>query len=160
MKKHSGFTIVEVAIVVVVVAIIATLTLVVFGRVQGDSRDRSRAVDANLIAEALEKYYDNNGEYPSCAQMTATGSTVVTNTLVGTDLQTLLTPKAPSLATNSIQCGEANLNNSDIYAYIGDGTAGCSGSGACQSWTLKYKKESDGQVASISSRQSAAPVAP
>lgn len=68
MKKfHRGFTLVETAIVIAIVGVLASLTLVVYNNVQKQSRDSKRTNDMKILSNALEKYYERNGEYPpSC----------------------------------------------------------------------------------------------
>ena len=65
MKKHSGFTLIEISIVVAIIAILTAVTLVVFNNIQEQSRDTARSVGTRSIMAALSKYYDANGEYPS-----------------------------------------------------------------------------------------------
>ena len=69
MINRRGFTLVELIVVIVVIAILATLATLGFNRYLEDGRDNRRTANATTIAEALEKYYDKNGEYPSCANV-------------------------------------------------------------------------------------------
>lgn len=65
MKKfHRGFTLVETAIVIAIVGVLASLTLVVYNNVQKQSRDSKRTNDMKILSSALEKYHERNGEYP------------------------------------------------------------------------------------------------
>jgi prepilin-type N-terminal cleavage/methylation domain-containing protein len=147
MKKRSdGFTLIELAIVIVIIAILASITIFTYAKVQGNSRDTARASQATTISEALEKYYGKNGEYPSCAQMTQSGSQVAA--LLNIDQSALVTPTASSGTTNSI-AGCSNLtagSGADVYAYVGDGSTSCSTGTACASYTLQYRQESTGGV--------------
>ncbi len=63
-KRQSGFTIIEIAVVISVIAIIASIILVSFNQVQKDSRDRRRTADATALKVAVEAYYRDNNEYP------------------------------------------------------------------------------------------------
>ncbi len=63
-RKNSGFTIVELLIVIVVIAILAAVTIVAFNGVQQRSRDARRISNANSIRKALEIYKLQNGRYP------------------------------------------------------------------------------------------------
>lgn len=63
-KNLNGFTIVELLIVIVVIAILAAITLVTFGNVQSRARDNIRYADAKAIMKALELYKADNGRYP------------------------------------------------------------------------------------------------
>lgn len=64
-KEKSGFTIVELLIVVVVIGILAAITIVAFSGIQNRARDTRRIDDASTIRKALELYRIDNGTYPS-----------------------------------------------------------------------------------------------
>jgi hypothetical protein len=126
-------------------------------RLLAQSRDSQRTASVSSVAEALEKYYDKNGEYPSCADITASGPTITTTLFKGMDPTALVVPGAPSSTTNSIQCGSTlTPTSSDSFQYIGDGSTDCSGSGKCLSFALKYKDEVDGTIKEIDSRRNTA----
>jgi len=65
MKKSRGFTIVEIAVVVTIIATITTIVIVMFVQVQKQARDKRRSSDMTVLMSALEKYYDTYGEYPT-----------------------------------------------------------------------------------------------
>lgn len=62
--KARGFTIVELLIVIVVIAILAAISIVAFNGVQERGRDSRRVADMNSIAKALEVYKAQMGRYP------------------------------------------------------------------------------------------------
>ncbi len=66
MKKchSSGFTIVELLIVIVVIAVLASITIVAYNGIQARSRDSKRIEKVKSIARALELYRIDNGRYP------------------------------------------------------------------------------------------------
>ena len=66
-SKARGFTIVEIAVVIAVISVLLTLTLVVYNRIQVSARDDRRTADINAIKRSIVNYYNDNGEYPSCA---------------------------------------------------------------------------------------------
>lgn len=67
MKKTiNGFTIVELLIVIVVIAILASISVVAYTGIQGRARDSKRRNDISQIARALELYKADNGGYPTC----------------------------------------------------------------------------------------------
>lgn len=152
-KRVSGFTIIELLVVIAVIGILTTISVVSFTRYQADARDSQRAQRASIISTALEKYYTTHGEYPSCSAMTSS-ITSVTTTLPGIDPTALVTPQAAAGDTNSIDlCTDlTNGTTTDSFAYVGDGSAACSGSGSCLQYKLEYKQESTGTIQSIVSR--------
>jgi len=73
LSKKSGFTIVELLIVVVVIAILAAITLVAYTNIQ----DRARASEASAaLVQAKKKlalYKVDNGSYPTTGNITDAG---------------------------------------------------------------------------------------
>lgn len=61
----SGFTIVELLIVIVVIGILAAITIVAYNGVQTKARDSARIAKINSIAKAIELYNTDNGRYPA-----------------------------------------------------------------------------------------------
>ncbi len=68
MRKNQshGFTLVETAIVIAVISILAAITLVIYNTVQAQTRDSRRTADIRLIMSALDKYHGTANEYPPC----------------------------------------------------------------------------------------------
>lgn len=64
-KSRSGFTIVELLIVIVVIAILAAITIVAYRGIQARARDSQRKQDVTTIRKALELYYIDQGVYPN-----------------------------------------------------------------------------------------------
>lgn len=154
MNRRRGFTLVELVVVIAVIAILATLATLGLSRYLADGRDNRRTASVTTLSEALEKYYDKNGEYPSCAAMTASAATVVSVTFPGLDKSALVAPGASSSTTNSIQCGTTlTTSNGDFIEYVGDGSPDCSGSGSCLTYSLRYKSEADNTIKELDSRR-------
>lgn len=152
MKRTSGFTIVEVTIVVIVIAILASIVLVSYGKIQADARDGTRQGNVTVISEALERYYLKNGEYPSERNIvndypSNTGTVVAA--FLGVSANDLKMPQAPSSVTNSLNSAASPSN--DSISYIATDTAnnaGCQTSltGGCDQYTLIYNKENGGLI--------------
>ncbi len=154
-KSVNGFTIVEVLVVIAIIGILATFGFSSFTRYQASTRDTQRLSKTTILAEALEKYYDQNGEYPGCLDIVKDSAIVTTTILPGLSVNILLTPNSASGDTNSIKCTDltGDSGEADIFAYVGDGSVACSSGSACLGWTLKYKDEITGTIKSMTSRR-------
>jgi len=62
--KQSGFTIVELLIVVVVIAILAAITIVAYNGIQTRASFTREKSDMVSINKAIQMYYVDNGAYP------------------------------------------------------------------------------------------------
>lgn len=64
-KKRAlgGFTIVELLIVIVVIAILAAISIVAFTGIQQRARDTHRKSDLSTLAKAIQVYQVDNGDY-------------------------------------------------------------------------------------------------
>lgn len=155
-KITSGFTIIELLVVIAVIGILTTISALSFTRYQADARDSQRDQRATIIVEALEKYFSKNGEYPSCSAMTNSASYITANVLPGIDTTALVAPQSVG-QTNSIDfCTTiTTATPTDSFAYVGDGSAACTGSGSCLEYTLQYKQETTNTIKSVTSRHNA-----
>lgn len=65
MKKRSGFTLMELLIVIAIIGVLASLAAVSYSSAQRRARDSQRQSDLKAIQNALEQYYaDHDGNYP------------------------------------------------------------------------------------------------
>ncbi len=138
-RKQSGFTIVELLIVIIVIGILAALVLVTFSGVQQKARNTERQTDVKALASHLEVYNAQNGYYPTSGQLTATDGSVVTfvqANLKGLDVQSLRDPKGTTLYLNA---GNAS---SQQYGYV-PSPSGCDNTSGneCSSFVLTYLPE-------------------
>ncbi|MBP6881775.1 MAG: type II secretion system protein [Candidatus Pacebacteria bacterium] len=62
--RTSGFTLIEVLIVVTVIGILSAVIYANFGDAGKQSRDSQRKADLRLVQNALELYKQDNGRYP------------------------------------------------------------------------------------------------
>ncbi len=69
-RTNSGFTIVELLIVIVVIAILTAVTIVAYNGIQARARDSQRKTAVATIQKALELYHTDNGGYPTCSNTT------------------------------------------------------------------------------------------
>lgn len=61
IKSKSGFTIVEMAVVIAVIGILAAITIFAYGGIQEQTRDTKRMSDLSKIADAIQLYRQKNG---------------------------------------------------------------------------------------------------
>jgi len=66
-QAGSGFTIIELLIVIAIIGILATLVLTNFQGAQAKGRDTVRTSDINSVYQKLEEFYNENGGYPDGA---------------------------------------------------------------------------------------------
>jgi general secretion pathway protein G len=64
-NQTTGFTIVELLIVIVVIGILAAITIVAYNGVQAKSRDSARISKVKAMSKAIELYFVDNGRYPA-----------------------------------------------------------------------------------------------
>ncbi|MGB2786839.1 MAG: prepilin-type N-terminal cleavage/methylation domain-containing protein [Candidatus Saccharimonadaceae bacterium] len=63
MKKNSGFTIIEMLIIVIVIALLATIGVVSYSAAQMRARDTERKNDLASLRDSLQIYYSKYGNY-------------------------------------------------------------------------------------------------
>lgn len=143
MKQRAyGFTIVELLIVIVVVAILAALSYVGYTSVQARARDAKRQSDVATIVKALELYYVNNGRYPS-----GNGSSLINNQWSSSadgswqHLATQLAPYLDTLPKDPINTGSGqSLSSRHGYSYYSGGWY-CGVSGDRQMYVVVFTFE-------------------
>lgn len=80
--KKSGFTLVELLVVVLIIAILATIGAAMYAQSYVKARDAKRRSDMVTIADAFELYYISNSEYPV---LVSTPTQYYVNTVVPSD---------------------------------------------------------------------------
>lgn len=84
-RRKSGFTIVELLIVIVVIAILATISIVAYNGIQNRAKTSAGQELASQIVKKLEAYNAVNGEYPiTRAQLQGTPESAVDGMASGT----------------------------------------------------------------------------
>lgn len=143
-KTTSGFTVVELLIVIIVIGILVTITVTVYNGTQARTRDASRRVDIANLVKALEIYYDDNGKYPTASgtNSSVNSSWYSSDTTSWSTLQGALTsltgtfPTDPKNVAGNITGVSSALN----YAYFGNAGTYC-GAGAGQMYIIVYRLE-------------------
>lgn len=122
-NKQSGFTIVELLIVIVVIAILAAVTIMAFTGLQKRARDTDRLADVQAINKALLQYHALYGTYPDETPTSASSTELSTDT-PGTFLEELknkgLMQEVPIDPTN-----DATYNYTYYFYTPGWGANGC-----------------------------------
>ena len=91
-QNKSGFTIVELLIVIVVIAILAAITVVAYNGLQARSQDASRTADVKNILKVLEAYKIENGQYPVATSSTGNSGWHESSTDTGGTFMEYLVP--------------------------------------------------------------------
>ncbi len=87
--RKRGFTIVELLIVIVVIAVLAAITVTAFRGIQGRARDSKRAADAKSIVKSLEAHRAVNGIFPQETPTSGAGSYEQSTDTAGTFMEYL-----------------------------------------------------------------------
>ncbi len=112
-KNQSGFTIVELLIVIVIIGILAGLVISTFVGVQQKARNSERQTDINTISGQLEAYYAKNSGYPSQDDLNDPAYFYDANEIrLGDDNKALADPSAPT--TKEL----AAAPDDHVYAYV------------------------------------------
>lgn len=152
-QKQSGFTIVELLIVIVIIGILAGLVITTFVGIQARARDSERQTDINAVQKQVEAYYANVGAYPTAANLETAAFRSGNN--IKLDTKALADPSNTDTTTFLTAAPTAT---SKQYAYIATPT-GCNPStdnsggsltpaapGACTGYTLSAWLESKNAV--------------
>lgn len=153
-QKQKGFTIVELLIVIVVIAILAAISIVAYNGIQERARDSQRVQDVKTIAKALEMYYLDNNTFPSSACTLGTGCKInggwsTTSDGSWSHLETQLVPKYLSSLPKDPMASTATapgISAGYNYDYIRMTTgAWCDASTSRPLFLLSYRLESQAQ---------------
>jgi general secretion pathway protein G len=68
-NKQSGFTIVELLIVIVIIGILAGLVITTFVGIQQRARNSERQTDINSVSSQLEGYFAKSSGYPTLTDL-------------------------------------------------------------------------------------------
>jgi type II secretion system protein G len=137
-KKTSGFTIVELLIVIVVIGILAALVVTTYNGIQQKARDTERKTDINALHGQIEAYQAQNGKYPTLANMN--DSAFRQANLKGLDPAALQDPKGTAQTLVAAPGADAYA-----YAVTGNGGVACDNTTTdCTGYTLTATLEAGG----------------
>lgn len=136
-NKNSGFTIVELLIVIVVIGILALLVITTYSGIQGKARNSKRQTDLASLQTHLEAYYNDNGYYPTLDNLNS--ATWVKANMKGTDLGAFSDPSDP--ANSTLVTGTTAVAKKYAYDVRDTANAVCTTAANCTSYTLTAKYE-------------------
>jgi len=138
-QTHSGFTIVELLIVIVVIAILAAISFVAYNNIQQRARDNMRKADIANLAKGIELYHAANGNYPMtsgwCTQYSGPGYIAAFRAELQPYMQNI--PLDPLFASTYQDYFYRNVGDTSYYLYAelegedraDDGFSGCTRTG-------------------------------
>jgi prepilin-type N-terminal cleavage/methylation domain-containing protein len=146
-QKQSGFTIVELLIVIVVIAILAAITIVAYNGIQQRSRVSTAQTQLSNLSKKLELYKVDNNVYPTSGQNSvwrgmfnevagdvsdpAVRNFVVCRTSTGDRYAVIAwTPISPSSGATMYYIGSSQ-NGVSTTTYTGQGSYGSVSESAC-----------------------------
>lgn len=115
MKNRSGFTIVELLIVIVVIAILAAISIVAYNGIQTRAKTSSAQSTANSVVKKAQLFYSDKGYYPTSVNDLTNAASIDVFKLSGatfTSLSTIRASPAPSSDSINYQvCAPGNPAN-------------------------------------------------
>ncbi|MBI2604251.1 MAG: prepilin-type N-terminal cleavage/methylation domain-containing protein, partial [Candidatus Harrisonbacteria bacterium] len=80
-NKKSGFTLIEVLIVVAIIGLLASIVLVGLGSFRARGRDARRVADLRQTQNALELFYTKSNAYPNVNSWSALEQALIAATI-------------------------------------------------------------------------------
>ena len=141
--KQSGFTIVELIIVIVVIGILALITITAFAGVTQRARNSERQADIKAVHSSLEYFASTtgNGYYPTLANMN--DSAWLTTNMAGLDTQAL---KDPSGSGTTLASTAQTVSGQYWYIPTPASCTGTTGATPCTGYTVAAYQENGSGV--------------
>ena len=131
VRTNKGFTIVELLIVIVVIAILAAISVVAYNGIQERARLSRYQTELGAVNKAIQLYYVDNGRYSVCGG---------DSEWCGWDQAANFVPGiSPKYMAKQPQLPESNVTE-DTYLYMSGGTTYC---------LIRYRSEAAGGLSVI-----------
>jgi len=163
-QKQSGFTIVELLIVIVIIGILAGLVITTFTGIQQRARNSERQTDLRALSSQLESYFTTNGSYPAVDDVNTaawrtgnkfntgdSGKALADPTNSSTFTLGTTTTTAANIATQPYQYEYVTTPATCTSPTADDGTAQSVGTTPCTSYVLSAKPENSTTPLTINS---------
>jgi prepilin-type N-terminal cleavage/methylation domain-containing protein len=139
-QRQSGFTIVELLIVIVVIGILALLVITTYSGIQQKARNAKRQTDVASLQTQIEAYYQTAGFYPNLTDINS--ATWRATNMKSLDVNALIDPSS-SCNPASASCLAATPA-AKTYAFAAtdasgaacDGAVGSGADATCAKYTL------------------------
>lgn len=110
-KSKSGFTIVELLIVIVVIAILAAISIVTYNGIQARGKNSAALSAATTVAKKAEIYNTETGNYPLGMSALTSAASTVSYSVTGIIYGGTLTNDTPTNAVTVYVCGSGSPAN-------------------------------------------------
>ena len=127
-KKQNGFTVIELFIVIIVIAVLSYLIVTTYASIQARSRNNTRQNDIKLLQSAIEFYYSQNGYYPNLNDVNSAAWR--DKNMKNLNDANLVDPSSSCNPSTSACLGGKSYGVKDQYQYYvteSDGVTGCNG---------------------------------
>jgi prepilin-type N-terminal cleavage/methylation domain-containing protein len=152
-KAHSGFTLLELMVVITIIGLLATVILAALATSRSTARDATRVSSVKELQKALELYRNQNGgSYPCATAMPACAGNAAAGVAVNASTSNLMTaaitayfqPRAEAVLASVAVAGSASLTSSaaSILYRVGS-TAGNETSPDRSTYTILLRREQD-----------------
>lgn len=139
-SSRRGFTIVELLIVIVVIAILAAITVVAFSGIRARALDSDAKSKLNTVNKAIVNFHTLSGRYPGISELTGLSGAQ----LIGFKSTSEVEPAGiePNRKGTGIEAGYANNSSvsGNLYyvAFFNNGANGCNVPTVCTSYEIAY----------------------
>ena len=120
-KSKKGFSLIELMVVIVIIAMVATLVIASLISARKKGRDARRIADMNSLKTALELFFEHNKVYPA----TATWDTQLSGNNCGLQpcMRAIPIPQPGAGQSTYEYCGSAVASTYTLRAVLEDETA-------------------------------------